>query len=456
MKFSLIFSLIIIGIFNSAYSKSNNNSMKSDQVQVNRWNNFVDELHQLHIEQTNKSPIKTTETIGGYGGGFANNKFYKEISYFNKNTNKLISIIQWEIESPKKIHTIEVFLYNKEGKVKTDFYARHLPYARNAPVQTLINLHAYDDKLHSFRQFDANGELMYETCRGEFFNKKINLHLDDEEITAFITQSDDELLNEAYASCFLNTPKTAHNYLHPSNFIKKVKSKNSESPLHMLSIKIIQDAKNPLLYLQRGELYFRLHKFEKAVADYNIALSIDNSLQQAYFLRGMSMARNGDLEAGINDLSHFIKSNPKSSLAYTKRGVRYIWASKLNLAKKDFIHATKLDNSNSEAHDDLGVIFAQSKNYDAALKHFKLAIKHDPSYQKAYHNLAMVYFLTNKPAQALSGVNKSLALDTESRNSLMLKSEILTALGQTKEAHIAIEKAEFLPEGNWSEQFTIK
>ena len=456
MKHLILFSLIIVELFNPAFSKSNNSSMKSDPIQVNKWNSFVNELHKLHLQQINKVTIRTTEKIGGYGGGFANNKFYKEISYYNKNTNKLISIIQWEIENPKNIHTIEVFLYNKEGKVKTDYYARYLPYSRNAPVQTLINLHSYDDKLHSFRQFDANGELMYETCRGEFFNKKINLHLDDEEIIEFRTQNDNELLNEAYTSCFLNTPKTANNYLHPSDFINSEKTYNSESPLQLISKKINKDAKNPLLYLQRGELYFHSHEFEKAVADYNIALSIDKSLQQAYFLRGMALARNGDIEAGINDLSHFIKSNPKSSLAYTKRGVRYIWAGKLKLAKKDLIHATKLDNTNSEAHDDLGVIFAQSKNYDEALNHFKSAIKHDPSYQKAYHNIAMVYVLTNKPAQALSNVNKSLALDSDSRNSLMLKSEILNALGRTKEARIAMEKAEFLPEGNWSERFTIK
>lgn len=456
MKLLLLFSLIIIEAFSPAYSKNNNTTMKSDSIQINKWNDFVKELHQLHIQQINKKPIKTTEKIGGYGGGFANKKFYKEVSYYNKNTNKLISIIQWEIEKPKNIHTIEVFLYDKQGEIKTDYYARYLPYARNAPVQTLINLHSYDDKLHSFRQFDANGELMYETCRGDFFNQKINLHLDDEEIIEFRTQNDNELLNEAYTSCFLNTPKTADNYLHPANYIESAKYNDNENALLLLSKRITQDMKNPLLYLQRGELYFQRHKFEEAITDYNVALSLDNSLQQAYFLRGMALARNGNIEAGIKDLSHFIKSNPQSSLAFTKRGVRYIWAGKLKLAKKDLLHAVKLDKTNSEAHDDLGVIFAQNKDYDKALNHFKAAIKYEPSYQKAHHNLAMVYVLTNKSAQALSSVNKSLELDSDSRNSLMLKSEVLNTLGRTKEAKIAMEKAEFLPEGNWSERFTIK
>ena len=102
------------------------------------------------------------------------------------------------------------------------------------------------------------------------------------------------------------------------------------------------------------------------------------------------------------------------------------------------------------------MIYAQQKNLDKALQHFSLAIQYDPSYQKAYHNLAMAYILTNKPQQALSAVNKSLLLDDDSRNSLMLKSEILSALGKNKEANAVMRKAEFLPEGNWSERFTIR
>lgn len=68
----------------------------------------------------------------------------------------------------------------------------------------------------------------------------------------------------------------------------------------------------------------------------------------------------------------------------------------------------------------------------------------------------MAYVLTNKPEQALSAVNKSLVLDNDSRNSLMLKSEILNALGKNKEAESVMRKAEFLPEGNWSERFTLQ
>ena len=115
-----------------------------------------------------------------------------------------------------------------------------------------------------------------------------------------------------------------------------------------------------------------------------------------------------------------------------------------------------LDHTNSEAHDDLGVLYAQKKIFDKALRHFSIAIQYDPSYQKAYHNMAIAYYLTDKSGQALLTINKSLALDDNSRNSLMLKGEILNALGNKDEANKIIERAEFLPEGNWSERFNIQ
>ena len=459
MKSLVFIILTFIAIIHPVISTTRDNTLKSDPVQVNKWNNFVTELYKLHLDKIKNVPIRTSEIIDGYGGGFANKRFYREISYFNDNTNKLISKIQWEINRPDTIHTIEVFLYDKQGQVKTDFYARYLPYARNAPVQTLINLHNYNDNLHAFRQFDANGELIYETCCGKFFNEIINLHLDNEEILDFRNNNSDELLNEAYSACFLNLAQTAAAFINPANLVKSNNQPSGlpiEHTLELLNQNIFKQPKNPLIYIKRGKIFFLLHEFEKAIDDYNVALSIDNSLHEAYFERGMALARNGQVKEGIDDLSYFIKYNPKSSLAYTKRGVRYIWIGRLDDAQKDLTRAVILDKRNSEAHDDLGVIYAQQKKFDKALQHFSLAIQYDPSYQKAYHNLAMSYTLINKPTQALTAVNQALSLESDSRNSLMLKGEILKMLGRTDEANTVIQKAEFLPEGNWSERFEIK
>lgn len=209
------------------------------------------------------------------------------------------------------------------------------------------------------------------------------------------------------------------------------------------------------LFVERGDIYYLLNDFHKAVADYTAALALDDSQDNAYFGRGMTYGRMGLIDEGIADLGIYIQRHPDSSVAYTKRGVRNIWRGNYQEAGRDLERAVELDPANAEAHDDLGVVHAKGKHLGIAAIHFSTAIRLDPNYQKAYHNLAMCYFIAGQVQHALKVVNEGLALDADNRNSLMLKSAILEALDRKSEAKEIADHAEFLPESNWSERAAI-
>lgn len=240
-----------------------------------------------------------------------------------------------------------------------------------------------------------------------------------------------------------------------SNFLSPVFSQSDVS-LEELTILIDKDTTNALLYIKRGDVYFKKRDFFDAVEDYTTAIELNAKADQAYFGRGMALARQGLINEGISDLSIFIKRNPGSSLAYTKRGVRYMWKQDFENAEKDFIKALALNPENAEAHDDLGVIYAKRKKYNKAAEHFRATIRINPSYQKGYHNLAMTLFLVEHDAEALLMVNQALELNPEHRDALMLKSLILEKLGLYEEAASTKEDAEFLPETNWSESVPVE
>lgn len=223
-----------------------------------------------------------------------------------------------------------------------------------------------------------------------------------------------------------------------------------------LSQRLQATPKDAALYTRRGEAWFRLRELDRAIDDFNRAIALDKNHDEAYFGRGMALGRNGEIEKGIADLGVYIARNPKSSLAYTKRGVRYLWLGDLDRAGADLHQAVALDPRNAEAHDDLGVVYAQRGDYADALRHFSTTVRLDPGYQKAWHNLAMVLHIQGNEKPALEAADRSLHLNPEDRSSLLLKSEILAALGRTAEAKAALEGAELLPEGNWSEQMSIR
>jgi len=208
-------------------------------------------------------------------------------------------------------------------------------------------------------------------------------------------------------------------------------------------------------HLLRGDAYFKLQEFFKAVNDYDKAIKLAN-LDKAYFGRGMAKGRIGQIEDAISDLSVYIQRNPDDTVGYTKRGVRYLWLGDHTKAQQDLEKAIKLDPTNAEAHDDLGVIFASRGDHETAKNHFLSTITLDKSYQKGYHNLAMVHFIKGENQHALQRIEQAIALSPNSKNSLLLKSEILSSLGRDNEAKLVSEKAEFLPDGNWSERLSIK
>lgn len=194
----------------------------------------------------------------------------------------------------------------------------------------------------------------------------------------------------------------------------------------------------------------------EAIALFSRALTLDDSLDQAYLGRGLARGSSGLIDQGISDLSVFIARNPRSSYGYTKRGIRYLWKGDTESAYQDFLKAIALDPGNAEAFDDLGVIYAQRRDYRRALESFSTVIRLEPLYFKAHHNMALVYSILDQPELALAEVDKALQLKADARNSMRLKSVILERLGRHAQAHEAAEEAEFMPQENWTEVAPLK
>jgi hypothetical protein len=190
-----------------------------DHAQVKTWNEFAAALYVLHQHQLENRAITTAARTGGYAAGaLGGPDFYREVKYYDAQTGRLLSRIQWERKRPSRIHVIEVFVHGKDGRVVRDYLAAYLPRFRNAPVQTLINFHGYGQGLHSFRQFDASGRRIYEQCRGKYFGEDVFLSLDDPDS---LRAADNPELFESpvYLACFENLPLRAGSYLDPRNEI---------------------------------------------------------------------------------------------------------------------------------------------------------------------------------------------------------------------------------------------
>lgn len=187
-------------------------SMKQDNKQVDDWNVFAKNLYKLHQKQIAKTDVKVTSENGGYRG----KDFYNEKTYTEKKTGRVLSRIQWELDNPDLMHVIEVFVYDKQGRVTRDYTAAFLPVYRNAPVQTLIALHNYNGDLHAFRSFDASGIPTFERCQGSYQSKDVDMDFEDYEIDDMRLQKGGIMSTPIYQACFGKIDLTAKKYLTPN------------------------------------------------------------------------------------------------------------------------------------------------------------------------------------------------------------------------------------------------
>ncbi len=187
-------------------------TVRGDNEHARKWNKFADDVLVLHKHLTTKTETSKKTRLGGY---FGNPKFYKEDGYYEKTTGKLISLVQWELQNPNLMHSIEVFVRDDQGRILRDYSAAYLPNYRNAPTQTLVSLHIYNGELHAFRTFEATGDRIVERCTGKLKNEDVNFILDEDEIAHAMGGSTDVMERVDYKACFKGMPDEAGKYLTP-------------------------------------------------------------------------------------------------------------------------------------------------------------------------------------------------------------------------------------------------
>ncbi len=197
-------SLLLMGPVHAAQT------LQEDNQHVRTWNRFAEQVYVLHQQLTQSDDIRKQIRHGGYA---QMPEFYREERFYQG--DRLISKVQWEKAKPELLHTIEVYIHDDQGRVIRDYIAAYLPTYRNAPTQTLISLHRYQDDLHAFRSFDASGYRVIERCTGSLDGQDVNLLLDEDEIAEAQGDPQGIMASTVYQACFGELHTEAGKYLTP-------------------------------------------------------------------------------------------------------------------------------------------------------------------------------------------------------------------------------------------------
>ena len=179
-----------------------------------QWNDFIDNVYKLHVKRLDTVDHIIEETVGGYGGVTNDLEFYREERFYEKTSGRLLSVIRWEKKNPANLHEIELYVYDKEGRILREYAATFLPSRRAAPFHTLITQHYYSGDIHSFREFDASNDRLYEQCQKISDPKHVYFALHYEDIP-YSYRDIEPSRQQQYRACFDQLAKTAVPFTNP-------------------------------------------------------------------------------------------------------------------------------------------------------------------------------------------------------------------------------------------------
>jgi tetratricopeptide (TPR) repeat protein len=157
------------------------------------------------------------------------------------------------------------------------------------------------------------------------------------------------------------------------------------------------------VYIARGNLYAVQGEVDRAIADYDTAITLDPNRAVAFFNRATALMEKGEIDRAIFDFDHAIELDPTDADARVGRGRAYYQKRDYAAALTDYDAAIRLVPDNPEALAERGDANERAGLYDRLI-----AI--EPGNAKAWNNSCWDRAVLGRLEEALADCNEALRL----------------------------------------------
>lgn len=176
-----------------------------------------------------------------------------------------------------------------------------------------------------------------------------------------------------------------------------------------------------------------------ALAAYEEAISLDKKNAEAYYQRGVLLAKAGQGDDAIIDLTRALRYKPDFLKAYRERANIYYQKKDKTRSLEDYTLALEEDPDNVDILNDRGWIYFEQGSYESALKDYTRAIAAEPGRAKSYYHRSLVYTAKNDQAASLKDLDRAIAIDPH--HPAFASARLAAAIEAKDDARVAQEEA---------------
>ena len=134
------------------------------------------------------------------------------------------------------------------------------------------------------------------------------------------------------------------------------------------------DSQSAAAYYDRGNAYFRRQDYDRAIAHYDVAISLNPNYVDAHIGRGNAYLRTHDYDRAIANFNEAIRLDPNYA-AYYGRGNAYLGMQDYDRAIANFDEAISRNSEHDlGAYNGRGNAYLGKRDYDRAIANFDEAI----------------------------------------------------------------------------------
>ncbi|CAD8201423.1 unnamed protein product [Paramecium octaurelia] len=162
------------------------------------------------------------------------------------------------------------------------------------------------------------------------------------------------------------------------------------------------------IYFDKGNAHLALNQVDKAIECYTIAQQYFNDRKEVYYQLGVAHYQKNSIVTALKNLMQAIKLDPKYILAIQKLGDIYYDLKMYKKALKTYDKILRIDGLNHKAIYSKGLIFFEINEKEKALVCFEKCILLQPNNAMPYFNKGVILLQNNEHREALKNFKLSL------------------------------------------------